>query len=243
MPWQGIVNSMDTLAKSHSLLAQRIDLDVEKPLREHQAKSIEMQGLSTIQGNLGAVAREVEDAQKKVEKLRSRGGKADATKVSNATSDLQVASQQWDSQAPYVFEQLQALDESRVNHLRDVLTQLQTHEVDSLGQCRIAAESTLNIILNVSTAEEISSFVARTEGSSYAPTLYASRIDTSTAPSTPLPSRSMPPPSRSSFIPSSLGTPRIADDSRSEISAMSGGPSRPGPRQSALYLPVRPLLT
>ena len=120
--------------------------------------------MSTIQGNLAALAKENEDAQKKSEKLKSKGGKAAANKVSNATSDVQNTSQQWDSQAPFVFEQLQALDENRVSHLRDVLTQFQTHEVDQVERNRVTAESCLNILLNVDTAEEISTFVARTSG-------------------------------------------------------------------------------
>ena len=163
-PWQSIVSSTQSLADSHSVLAQRIELDVEQPLREYQTKNREMQAMSTIQGNLAALAKESEDAQKKSEKLKSKGGKAAANKVSNATSDVENTSQQWDSQAPFVFEQLQALDENRINHLRDVLTQLQTHEVDQVERNRVTAESCLNILLNVKTEEEISTFVARTSG-------------------------------------------------------------------------------
>ena len=141
------------------MLAQKIQEDVERPLREFQSKNREMQGMSTIQGNLASVAREVESARKKADKVQ--GGKASSNKAANATSDVEHAAQQWDSQAPYVFEQLQALDESRVNHLRDVLTQLQTHEVDQVERNRVSAESCLNAILNLNTADEISTFVAR----------------------------------------------------------------------------------
>ena len=115
--------------------------------------------MSTIQGNLAAVAREVEVAQKRAEKVK--GGKS-INKMSSATSDAEEASHQWQSQAPYVFEQLQALDENRINHLRDVLTQLQTHEVDLVERNRISAENCLNALLTLDTSEEISAFVART---------------------------------------------------------------------------------
>lgn len=223
---------MDTLAKSHSLLVQKIEVDVERPLREHQIKSLEMQGLSTIQGNLAAMAKEVEEAQRKTERLRSKGSK-DSGKTSSAAAELQVAAQQWDSQAPYVFEQLQALDESRVNHLRDALTQLQTHEVDVLVQARVAAEEALNIILNVSTADEISTFVARSEGAHYLPTLHPHRPDSRAAPSTPTPLARTATPTTSSVPPNARAPPRIADDSRSEISAASGGGATAMPRRFA----------
>ena len=137
---------------------------MEKPLREYQNRNREMQAVSTVQGNLAAVAKEVDGAHKKAAKLST--GKSSANKVANATSDVEAANQQWESQAPYVFEQLQALDEGRVNHLRDVLTQLETHEVDLVERNRITAETCLNALLNVDTSDEISTFVARISGGS-----------------------------------------------------------------------------
>ena len=115
--------------------------------------------MTTIQGNLASIAKDLEIAQKRADKVK--GGKS-STKIANASSDVDIATQQWESQAPYVFEQLQALDENRVNHLRDVLTQLETHEVDQVERSRINAESSLNAILNLNTSEEISAFVAKT---------------------------------------------------------------------------------
>lgn len=161
-PWQSIVGSMQNLAESHAMLASKMESDVERPLKEYQSKSREMQAMTTIQGNLASVAKEVDNAHKKASKLS--GGKSSANKVANATSDVEAANQQWDSQAPYVFEQLQSLDETRVNHLRDVLTQLETHEVDLVERNRTTAESCLNALLNVDTSDEISTFVARVSG-------------------------------------------------------------------------------
>ena len=163
-PWQSIVASTESLAESHDMLAQKIEIDVERPLREFQTMNREMQGITTIQGNLQSIAKELEEAQKRSEKLLAKGAKADTNKVSFAASNVQDALQQWQSQAPFVFEQLQALDESRVNHLRDVLTQLQTHEVDQLERSRLSAESCLNVLLNVNTADDVSTFVARNTG-------------------------------------------------------------------------------
>lgn len=162
MPWQSIVSSMQSLAESHSTLAAKMESDVERPLKDFNSKHRGMQGISTIQGNLAAVAKDLDGAQKRAQKLV--GGKSNANKVASATSDVDAANQSWDSQAPYVFEQLQALDESRVNHLRDVLTQFETHEVDLVERNRITAETCLNALLNVNTADEISAFVAQNAG-------------------------------------------------------------------------------
>ena len=159
MPWQRIVSGTENLAQSHEMLALKIETDVETPLRQFAAKNREMQSMTTIQGNLAAIAKDFDNAQKKAEKLRDKGGRTD--RAANATSSVDDASQQWESQAPYVFEQLQSLDESRVNFLRDALTQFQTHEVDQVERNRTSAESCLNALLNIETADEIKTFAAK----------------------------------------------------------------------------------
>lgn len=166
-----------------------------------------MQNISTMKGNLTSLARDFDEAQKRSDKIQGKGSKADTSKLSSALSGVQEAGVQWESQAPFVFESLQALDESRVNHLRDTLTQLQTHEVDVLERSRATAASTLELILNVSTSDEISAFVARNaEGT---PSLQTPRRPTTASqrPSTPS---------------TSLAPPTPLDDRRSEISSMSG---------------------
>jgi hypothetical protein len=145
-------------------LAQKIEVDVEQPLREYFNKDREIQALGTMQGNLTAMAKEVDAANDKADKLKKKGGKAAAGKVANASIDVESANSQWTSQAPFVFEKLQAVDESRLNHLRDVLTQFQTHEVDQVERNRETAEKTLNALLTVETADEIQTFAARKIG-------------------------------------------------------------------------------
>jgi hypothetical protein len=161
-PWQRIVSGTENLAQSHEMLAQKIETDVETPLRQFATKNREMQSMATIQGNLAAVAKDFDSAQKKAEKLREKSGRPD--KVANASSNVDDASQQWETQAPYVFEQLQSLDETRVNFLRDALTQFQTHEVDLVERNRTNAESCLNALLTLETADEIKSFAAKISG-------------------------------------------------------------------------------
>lgn len=95
-----------------------------------------MQQISTMRDNLATLAKEA----------GGRGG----------------GSSQWSSQSPFMFETLQAADESRVNHLRNVLTQFQTHEVDQVERNRVTAEQCLNALLNVETADEIKTFAMRT---------------------------------------------------------------------------------
>ncbi|KAI0594552.1 Fes/CIP4 domain-containing protein [Biscogniauxia sp. FL1348] len=158
--WDKIIQSADSVAMLHHLFAAKIEKDVEYPLRTfHQRK--EMQNIHTIQGNLQNIAKELEDAQEKSDKLSRKGGKASAQKVDLAASRLETATQQWESQAPYVFETLQALDESRMNQIRDCLTQYGTYEGEQAQQHQADAESVLNSLLDYSTSSEIQNFVSK----------------------------------------------------------------------------------
>ncbi|KAK3378734.1 Muniscin C-terminal mu homology domain-containing protein [Lasiosphaeria ovina] len=160
-PWDRILQSADAIAASHQLFAQRVEKDVELPLRGFQNKK-EMQNIHTISANLQTMAKELDDAAEKSDKLSKKGGKANAQKVDAAASRLESASQQWESQAPFIFETLQALDEQRINHLRDVLTQFGTHEVDQATRTQTSAEEVLNTMLEVNTTQEIQNFAHRT---------------------------------------------------------------------------------
>lgn len=182
MPWQRIVSATENLAQSHENLAAKIETDVEMPLRQFQSKNREMQSITQIQGNLAAVARELASAQKKLEKDQTR---------TKSQSKLDEAGREWESQAPFVFEQLQAVDETRINHLRDVLTQFQTHEVDQVERNRTSAESCLNALLNIETADEIKTFAARVAGGRGS---VPRRPSSGTASSTPRPISSVGPP-------------------------------------------------
>ena len=159
-PWDKILQSTDAIAASHQLFASRIEKDVEQSLRSFQNKK-EMTNIQNISINLQGMAKELDEAEKNVEKLSKKGGKANAQKVDQASSRLEVATGQWESQAPFIFETLQALDEQRINHLRDVLTQFETHEVDQATRTQAAAEEVLNLMLEVNTAKEIENFSNR----------------------------------------------------------------------------------
>ncbi|KAI9830840.1 MAG: hypothetical protein M1819_005365 [Sarea resinae] len=209
IPWQKIVGSTESIAHSHHILAQKIEADVERPLRDFLAQNREMQAISTMQGNLGAIAKEIEVAQKKADKLKDKGARASAGKVANAASDVDSATSSWESQAPYVFEKLQSVDETRLNHLRDVLTQFQTHEVDQVERNRVTAEETLNVLLNVETADEIKTYALRTVDGRAREQRQRSRAPTATPVSPPTPA---PP----------------IDDGASERSGTSGNATRSG---------------
>lgn len=157
-PWSRIVESTAALAASHHQLAQKLDSEVEKPIREFASRNSEWSGMKVMETNLGSVAKSIDASEERVEKLRKRGLKAKPQQVAEATQAVSSAVAEWDSQAPFVFEKLQAADESRCNQLRDALTRFQTFELDHAQMTVQSASATLTIILDINTNEEIKSF-------------------------------------------------------------------------------------
>lgn len=199
------MSATEAVAHSHDQLARRIEADVEGPLRNYYRNNRDIQAMSNISGNLAATAKEIDTAQKKTTKLKDKGAKAKASAVADAMQDVEKAELSWDSSAPYVFEQLQAIDETRLNHLRDVLTQFQTHEVDQVERSRVTAEETLNTLLTIETADEIQTWALRMRSGDLPPPGRKLSHTGST------PSRSLAPPTAPT-------TPGQADDNRSQKS-------------------------
>ncbi|PLB43474.1 hypothetical protein P170DRAFT_369680 [Aspergillus steynii IBT 23096] len=220
IPWQRIINAAEIVASSHEVFAQKIEDDVERPLKEFNTKNRELASMPGIQSDIAGLAKNLETSQKKVDKAREKGPKG-ADKLAGAIAAAEEVRQQWDSRAPFVFEQLQAADESRLNHLRDVLTQLETHETDQVERCRQAAESCLNVLLNVETADEIKTFAAKMNGGRPVVPREQAVSPPPTASAAPL-----PPP------------PRIPDDAASQRSesvaapAPARAPTAPEPRHN-----------
>lgn len=148
------------MAASHEAFATKIESDVERPLKEYASKNPDLSTLPSIHNDLLSLSKTLDAAQKKADKAKDKKAKgADKAKLS-----LSEAARQWEARAPSAFEQLQAADENRLIHLRDVLTQFQTHEVDQIERAREIAESCLNVLLNVETADEIKTFAAKISG-------------------------------------------------------------------------------
>ncbi|KAM5429458.1 Suppressor of Profilin del [Microsporum canis] len=217
VPWQRILSATESMAQSHEALATGIETDAEKPLREYETKNADMKSMVSIQNDLSSLVKTLETAQKKLDKIKDKGPKH-ASKVPGAQSAVDDAKTQWQSRAPFVLEQLQAIDEHRVNHLRDILTQYQTHESDQVERSRQAAESSLNSLLNIQAGEEIRAYVSKKSGgrlpAEIAPSTPATPSARQETPTSPKPT----PPAMAEPLPS---PPPVHDDSASQRSGMS----------------------
>lgn len=205
------------------MFAQRIEQDVEESLRQFTLTNPEMSSIGTVERNLANLAKEFESAQRDSDKLAKKGGKAATAKVEAAQSKLSSKSADWEAQAPFIFEKLQGIDESRLNHLRDVLTQLGTHETDQVERDRTTVEATLSTLLDIDTSVEIHNFAANHTGGkpierSRAPPRQGSTVSASARSAVSNHSSTLAPPPPTS---SSLTRPSV-DDTASQHSRNDG---------------------
>ncbi|KAL7276530.1 Suppressor of Profilin deletion [Rhizina undulata] len=225
-PWARIVNSTAAIAASHNEFREKIDFEVERPLREFTSRNQEWVGMKHMETTLATAAKAIDSAEDRSEKLKRKGGKAKAQQLSDAATAISNALAEWDSQAPFIFEKLQAADESRCNQLRDALTRFQTLEVDQAQRNMQTAEESLNVILDISTDEEIKGFANRVTAGK----LKIERQTSRTASTTP-------------GLPSSSTPSIVTDDSVSLQSSGSGGGASGGASGSGHSLGLKRLGT
>ena len=212
----------------------RIERDVEYPLRNFSQKK-EVQNMHTIGTNLATIAKELEDAQDKSDKLAKKGARANTQKVDAAATRLSSATQQWESQSPFIFESLQVLDESRVNQLRDLLTQFLTHESDQAQRSQLASSETLQGILEIETAKEVQLFTSKvTDGKVKVERRQPAQSSRRPSAVETTQSHQSPPPTATTTA-TTTGT--RDEDAMSETSAHEPPPP---PRTLGLSIPVRP---
>jgi len=164
--WQRIVKASASIAQSRQIYNQKLEVEVEKPIRDFMTTNREWSGFKTMEGNLSAIAKNIELAEEKSEKLKKKGRRAESGKVAEAANSLQSAMGEWESQAPFVFEKLQAIDELRVNQLRESLVRMQTLETEQTNYINQIMESSVQALLDINTMDEIKAFALSKMGSS-----------------------------------------------------------------------------
>jgi flagellar hook-basal body complex protein FliE len=161
-PFQKLRSATKQLAQSHQSFSHNIEVDIEKPLREFTNTDPRYRNLSSkVVQSIQRTAKEVDEAQRRADKLKDKGLKAPADKVADAVTDVEKAKGDWNSEAPLVFESLQEVDEARWDHFKNALIQLETYASDMSNSNSTAITECLNSLLEVQTADEIAQYSIR----------------------------------------------------------------------------------
>ncbi|KAK9472578.1 Muniscin C-terminal mu homology domain-containing protein [Dipodascopsis tothii] len=158
--WTGFVQSAGQAADASSMFVQRLARDVIKPTGEGTATR-DWQEMRAIEEHLATVARGIDEAEERVDKVKKKGARVGATRVAGAHQDVNNAIAEWDNQAPLVFDKFQGIDEGRLLLLKNVLTRYQTCEVDKAQTVVSVCEGNLNSLLSFEPADEVQLFATQ----------------------------------------------------------------------------------
>lgn len=144
--WMTILSSTRDNSKAASSFAHKIHHDVEQPLR-HFSSQPQWEDMKTLHRELETLAHTY---QSNDDKLRKK----------NKHPDDETRAQ-WESQAPYLLEQSEIIDESRLGYLKNSLTTFGTIEADYSDKSLKISEKILNNVLSFEPLDELAAFAAQ----------------------------------------------------------------------------------
>lgn len=144
--WLAVVRSTGEVADASNSLAHKIQHDVEQPLRRYCAKSPQWMDMKVLQDELETLGQNFKNS-------------VDHRKKKHGDSPEEVRSQ-WENQAPYILEQVETIDESRLGHLKNLLTTFGTLEADKSEKTMKISETVLNGILSYEPIDDVAAYAA-----------------------------------------------------------------------------------
>lgn len=141
--WLQVLSSTRENAKAASSFATKIHKEIEAPLRQYTTRSAQWADMKVLQSELETLANTV---------------KLDKHRNTRANDENRV---QWESQAPFLLEQAETIDESRLGYLKNALTTYGTVEADYSDKSLKISEKVLNNVLSYEPMDEIATYAAQ----------------------------------------------------------------------------------
>ncbi|CAN6674642.1 hypothetical protein TRVA0_059S00386 [Trichomonascus vanleenenianus] len=160
--WTLVVASVEQSASSAKVFSHKLHAEIESPLRNFSSRSNQFQDVKQLQEGLTQLARQLVHAEEKLQ--HQRGNEEHQIQLAESRSS-------WESQAPYLTEQLEVVDEARLVLVKDSLTRMQTLEVDRAQGSIKEAEKSLNSILSFEPYEDMNSFASKVASGALTPRL------------------------------------------------------------------------
>ncbi|OLL22803.1 Cytoskeletal protein syp1 [Neolecta irregularis DAH-3] len=158
--WQRILETTIELGASHSTFASKLAEEIEFTLLAFEAHDEDWHGMRHVESNIASLAKYVELAEGKVEKVKKKG-KALPTKVEQVLESMSIVRGQWETEAPFVFERFQAIDERRLEFIKDIYHKYENLEIEQAKRKTEISDGVLLDIGNLSVKSEIDNYVQR----------------------------------------------------------------------------------
>lgn len=144
--WTSILSSTRDNSKAANSFSHKIHHDVEQPLKQFLLQP-QWEDMKTLHKELETLAHTF---QSNDDKLRKK----------NKHPDDETRAQ-WESQAPYLLEQTEVIDESRLGYLKNALTTFGTIEADYSDKSLKISEKVLNNVLSFEPLDDVAAFAAQ----------------------------------------------------------------------------------
>lgn len=160
--WNSLIKQTRETSKASSGLSHKITTDIEQPLRSFCTHSEQWPSIIGFSENLDTLAHTFSNNDEKVEKLRKKTQTSRHHQlVENAQHSLDELRSQWESQAPFILEQIEIIDKARLGFLKNSLINFETLEADKSQRLMKNTESVLNTILSFEPMDEVAAFAAQ----------------------------------------------------------------------------------
>ena len=159
--WKDLEKSTRESSRGSQVFATRIRQDVEQPIRQF-VKTTQWTDVKGLHDMFDSLAESYSSYEQQLEKLHRKPGK-NQQQMNIAQHSLDETRSQWESQAPYVLEQIQTADEGRLAYLKSALTTFVTVEEDRYKMSLKESEVILNSVLSFEPSNEVSAFANQVE--------------------------------------------------------------------------------
>lgn len=155
--WASIVKSTRDSAEASMGFANKIHKEVQRPLRQFH-KSAEWLDTRMLEDELEKLGNAYKSHDETVEKLRRKSPSRQTEVAQQSLGQIRV---QWESQAPYIVDQVEAIDERRLGQIKTALTTFGTVQSDCANKGVAASEAVLSSVLAYDPSQDVAAFAAK----------------------------------------------------------------------------------
>ncbi|KAF9148216.1 hypothetical protein BG015_010063 [Linnemannia schmuckeri] len=140
-PWEKLNAETVELATLHGQYSLRISNEIERPMRDFAKNHPEWQNIALAETNCNRIAKEFDEKQlkvtkytKAVEKVSGKKAEVAEQKLMDYTKQLESTRTAWRLEGPVILQKYQNLDQSRLDHMKQMLALFETLQTETALQ-------------------------------------------------------------------------------------------------------------
>ncbi|OZJ02806.1 hypothetical protein BZG36_04275 [Bifiguratus adelaidae] len=145
--WQALLNELNEIATAHGMFGQRVQQEVEQPLRNGANSDPEAEQLRRLEPTMQRLIKDYDDRMAKVTKHK-KSTKKDATdKLAEAQKSLNDVRSAWQREGPRILETYQHVERNRLESLKQSVQNFENAQSEQLLKRIEMADATLSLAI------------------------------------------------------------------------------------------------